>query len=198
LAKLNWGALTALARTVDAKSPWTSGHSERVTELALKIGRAMGLEKRDLDTLRRAGLLHDIGKIGIPAAILDKKGKLTDEEYRIVKNHPSIGARILEPISAYSQIIPIVEQHHERFDGMGYPRGISGEAICLGARILAVADVFDALISDRPYRSGWGKEEVYRLVEKEAGHHFDPKVVEAFFEVTDKKDLTYLSKMKSE
>jgi HD-GYP domain-containing protein (c-di-GMP phosphodiesterase class II) len=81
---------------------------------------------------------------------------------------------------------------------MGYPRGISGEAICLGARILAVADVFDALISDRPYRSGWGKEEVYRLVEKEAGHHFDPKVVEAFFEVTDKKDLTYLSKMKSE
>ena len=198
LAKLNWGALTALARTVDAKSPWTSGHSERVTELALKIGRAMGLEKRDLDTLRRAGLLHDIGKIGIPAAILDKKGKLTDEEYRIVRNHSSIGARILEPISAYSQIIPIVEQHHERYDGTGYPRGISGEAICLGARIPAVADVFDALISDRPYRSGWGREEVYRLVEKEAGHHFDPKVVEAFFEVTGKKDLTYLSKMKSE
>ena len=183
LARLNWGTLIALARTVDAKSPWTAGHSERVTDLALKIGQVMGLEKKDLGVLRRAGLLHDIGKIGIPVAILDKKGKLTYEEYRIVKNHPSIGARILEPISAYAQVIPMVEQHHEKFDGTGYPHEISGESICLGARILALADVFDALTSERPYRPGWEWERVYKLIREEAGRHFDPKVVEAFFEV---------------
>ena len=187
LAQLNWGTLTALARTVDAKSPWTSGHSERVAELAFKIGLAMGLEEKDLDTLKRAGLLHDIGKIGIPAAILDKKGKLTDEEYLLVKSHPLIGARILEPISAYSEIIPVVEQHHERFDGTGYPHGIFGEDICLGARILAVADVFDALISDRPYRSGWERERVYGYIKEEAGSQFDRKVIEAFFEVMAQK-----------
>jgi putative nucleotidyltransferase with HDIG domain len=183
LARLNWGTLIALARAVDAKSPWTAGHSERVTDLALKIGQAMGLEKNDLDLLRRAGLLHDIGKIGTPAAILEKKGKLTDEEYRIVKNHPSMGARILEPISAYAQVIPMVEQHHEKFDGTGYPNGISGEAICLGARILTLADVFDALTSDRPYRPGWELERAYKLIREESGRNFDPKVVEAFFEV---------------
>jgi len=188
LARLNWGTLTALARTVDAKSPWTAGHSERVTDLALKIGQVMGLEKKDLGVLRRAGLLHDIGKIGIPAAILDKKGKLTDEEYRIVKNHPSMGARILEPISAYAQVIPMVEQHHEKFDGTGYPNGISGEAICLGGRILAVADVFDALTSDRPYRPGWEWDRTHKFIRKEAGRHFDPKVVEAFFEVMARTD----------
>jgi len=188
LARLNWGTLIALARAVDAKSPWTAGHSERVTDLALKIGQAMGLEKKNLDVLRRAGLLHDIGKIGTPAAILEKKGKLTDEEYQIVKNHPSMGARILEPISAYAQVIPMVEQHHEKYDGTGYPNGISGEAIYPGARILAVADVFDALTSDRPYRPGWEWERAYKLIREEAGRHFDPKVVEAFFEVMAKTD----------
>ncbi|MCK4785866.1 MAG: HD domain-containing protein [Desulfobacteraceae bacterium] len=188
LAQLNWGTLIALARAVDAKSPWTAGHSERVTDLALKIGQAMGLEKNDLDVLRRAGLLHDIGKIGTPAAILEKKGKLTDEEYQIVKNHPAMGARILEPISAYAQVIPMVEQHHEKFDGTGYPHGLSGEAICLGGRILALADVFDALTSDRPYRPGWELERAYKLIREESGRNFDPKVVEAFFEVVARTD----------
>jgi putative nucleotidyltransferase with HDIG domain len=188
LARLNWGTLIALARAVDAKSPWTAGHSERVTDLALKIGQAMGLEKNDLDLLRRAGLLHDIGKIGTPVAILNKKGKLTDEEYRIVKKHPSMGARILEPISAYAQVIPMVEQHHEKFDGTGYPHEISGEAICLGARILALADVFDALTSDRPYRPGWELERAYKFIREKSGRNFDPKVVEAFFEVMARTD----------
>ena len=183
LKQLNWGTLTALARAVDAKSPWTAGHSERVTNLALKIGEVLGLAQKELKVLHRAGLLHDAGKIGVPAAILDKPGKLTDEEYSIVKRHPRAGVRILEPIRAYADVVPIVLQHHERFDGKGYPDGLSGEAICLGARILAVADVFDALISDRPYRAGWDRKHALELIKQEAGHQFDPNVVEAFLAV---------------
>ncbi len=189
LNQLNWGTLTALARTVDAKSPWTAGHSERVTTLALKIGEAFDFSLKELETLRRGSLLHDVGKIGIPVSILDKPGKLTDEEYSTIKNHSALGARILEPIRAYSEIIPIVVQHHERFDGKGYPEGIAGEAISLGGRILAVCDVYDALVSDRPYRSGWEHERVMEIIEQESGKQFDPKIVEVFLEVmTEKKE----------
>lgn len=190
LAQLNWGALVAFARAVDAKSPWTAGHSERVTSLALKIGQAMGLGQENLDLLKRGGLLHDLGKIGVPAEVLDKPGKLTDEEFRVMKNHSSMGARILEPISAYADVIPIVEQHHEKFDGSGYPYGLSGETICWGARILAVADVFDALVSDRPYRSGWERKKALGLIEEQSGSHFDPDVVEAFFTVIEEEEAT--------
>jgi len=182
LALLNWGTLTALARAVDAKSPWTAGHSERVTEKALKVGQVLGLSKEDLENLNRGGLLHDIGKIGIPAKILDKAGKLTDEEYDIIKSHSRTGARILEPIAAYSHVIPTVLQHHEHFDGKGYPDGLSGEEISLGSRILAVVDVFDALISDRPYRKGIEMETVLNIIKEQSGKQFDPKVVQAFLE----------------
>ena len=186
LNQLNWGALTALARTVDAKSPWTAGHSERVTNLALKIGEVFDFDPEELETLQRGALLHDVGKIGIPASILDNPGKLTDEEYSVIKRHPAVGARILEPIKAYSEVIPVVVQHHERFDGKGYPQGLAGEDISLGGRILAICDVFDALVSDRPYRPGWELERVIELIKQEAGKQFDPKVVEAFFEVITK------------
>jgi putative nucleotidyltransferase with HDIG domain len=180
---LNWGTLTALARTVDAKSPWTAGHSERVTEQALKIGEGMGLAPDTLEELRRGALLHDIGKIGIPAAILDKPGRLTDEEYDIIKQHPRIGARIIEPIAAYAPIIPIVLQHHEHFNGRGYPDGVAGEELSLGARILAVADVYDALVSDRPYRKGMELEKTLSIIQENSGTQFDPNVVEAFLKV---------------
>lgn len=189
LKQLNWGALKALARAVDAKSPWTAGHSERVTRMALQIGKALNLDAKALDNLHRAALLHDIGKLGVPATVLDKHGKLNDEEFQMVKSHTTQGARILEPINAYTEIIPIVLQHHERFDGKGYPDGCSGEEIHLGARILAVADVFDALKSDRPYRDGWPSERVYELILKEAGRQFDPMVVEAFFTIMAAKDV---------
>ena len=182
LALLNWGTLTALARAVDAKSPWTAGHSERVTEKALKVGQVLGLSKEDLENLHRGGLLHDIGKIGIPARILDKVGKLTDEEYAIIKSHSRTGARILDPITAYLQVIPMVLQHHEHFDGTGYPDNLSGEEISLGSRILAVVDVFDALISDRPYRKGMELEKTLEIIKKESGKQFDPRVVQAFLE----------------
>lgn len=182
LAQLNWGTLTALARAVDANSPWTAGHSERVTEISLDIGRAMKLAPRALDLLNKGALLHDIGKIGVPEYILDKPGKLTDEEAAKISEHPEKGARILEPIPAYQEIIPIVAQHHEWFNGQGYPEGLAGEAIALGARIIAVADVYDALISDRPYRAGWDLDRVLGYIQEKAGSQFDPRVVDAFVE----------------
>ncbi|MGH7423764.1 MAG: HD-GYP domain-containing protein, partial [Candidatus Methylomirabilales bacterium] len=183
LDQLNWGTLNALARTIDAKSPWTAGHSERVTELALKIGRKLELGSKELEALHRGGLLHDIGKIGIPAVILDKAGRLTEQEALIMREHPRKGARILEPIPAYAEVIPIVLQHHEWFDGTGYPDGLAGEAISLGGRIFAVADVYDALTSDRPYRAGLGRERAIESIEQGAGRQFDPRVVEAFLAV---------------
>ena len=183
MEQLSWGAIKALARTVDAKSSWTAGHSTRVTKMALKIGSELGISSKKLDDLHRAALLHDVGKVGIPLSILDKPGALDDDEYAMIKKHPAIGARILEPIASYAEIIPMVLQHHERFDGKGYPGGISGNDIDIGARILAVADVYDALISDRPYRKGWAAENVIAYIRKEAGRQFDPDVAEVFLAI---------------
>ncbi|MFQ5801535.1 MAG: HD domain-containing phosphohydrolase [Candidatus Methylomirabilales bacterium] len=183
LDQLNWGTLIALARAIDAKSSWTAGHSERVTELALKIGRVMGLSSKELDILHRGGLLHDIGKIGIPATVLDKPGRLTEEEVLLMREHPRKGARILEPIATYAEVVPIVLQHHEWFDGNGYPDGLAGEDISLGGRIFAVADVFDALSSNRPYRVGLDRAEAVERIKRGTGYQFDPKVVEAFVKV---------------
>ncbi|GAB6095287.1 hypothetical protein JCM14469_15390 [Desulfatiferula olefinivorans] len=185
LESLNWGTLEALARTVDAKSKWTAGHSERVSELAVRIARAMDWDDKDTANLQRAGLLHDIGKIGIPMMILDKPDKLSDAEYGLVKEHPVIGAKIIEPIEAYADAIPIILEHHERYDGKGYPLGLSGDDISPGARILAVADVYDAIVSNRPYRQGWVQEKVIRLIMDESGKHFDPRVVDAFLTVIE-------------
>jgi response regulator RpfG family c-di-GMP phosphodiesterase/HAMP domain-containing protein len=183
LEQLNWGTLKALARAIDAKSSWTAGHSTRVTEMALKIGAAMRLSPNKLDDLHRAALLHDIGKVGVPVSILDKPGALDDDEYAIIKKHPAIGARILEPIASYKDIQPMVLQHHERYDGKGYPGGLSGDEIDIGARILAVADTFDAVTSDRPYRKGWAIDRAIDVIAKVAGHQFDPEVVEAFLKI---------------
>ena len=183
LREMNWGALQALARAVDAKSAWTAGHSERVTELALKIGKVLNFDSDSLEKLQRAAFLHDIGKIGVPVAVLDKPARLTDEEFGLIKRHPDLGAKIIEPISAFSEIIPMVVQHHERFDGKGYPDGLTGEEIHQSARILAVADVFDALSSDRPYRKGMVIEAVLGLIQQEAGHQFDPEIVKALLKV---------------
>ena len=179
LDALNIGVLTALARTVDANSKWTHGHSERVTEYALIIAKELGFSEKEKDDLHHAGLLHDLGKVSIPAEILNKAGKLTEAEYNLMKAHPGEGERIIEPIKAFKSICPIVRQHHERWDGKGYPDGLKGEEIHLGARTLAVADVYDALYSDRPYRAGWPQEKVIDYLKQEAGKAFDPVVVQA-------------------
>jgi putative nucleotidyltransferase with HDIG domain len=189
LADLHIGTLTALARAIDAKSGWTSGHSERVTDLAVNIGRRLGLPTKDLETLHRGGLLHDIGKIGIPAAILDKPGKLNAEELQLMREHVRIGARILEPIPGFEDVLPIVLQHHEWYDGSGYPDRLAGESISLHARIFALADCYDALISARPYRPALDHTQVMEMIWKESGTHFDPEVVEAFHRLMSEEIL---------
>lgn len=180
LEAFNLGTLSALARTIDAKSPWTGGHSERVTALAVALASEMRLPTDETDALRRGGLVHDIGKLATPQEILDKAGKLTDDEQAIIELHPGQGVRILEPIPAFGPLLPIVAQHHERWDGLGYPRGLVGEQIARTARVLAVADVYDALRSDRPYRRGLAHDSVVEFIVSGAGGQFDPAVVEAF------------------
>ncbi|MDR3566853.1 MAG: HD domain-containing protein [Syntrophobacteraceae bacterium] len=180
LDQLNWGTLKALARTVDAKSSWTAGHSERVCEIALQIGKILHLSDPEMSILHRASLLHDIGKVGIPNKILDKPGKLTEEEFDVIRSHPGKGAIILEPITTYRAVIPAVHQHHEKFNGTGYPNRLRGEQIDIGARIIAVADVFDAMTASRPYRVGMDLPDVLKYIETAAGSHFDPDVTKAF------------------
>lgn len=183
LKQLHWGTLTALARAIDAKSKWTSGHSERVTELGLKIGRKMGLSSRDQQIMQMGGLLHDIGKIGTPPEILDKPGKLAPTEMEMMKDHVRTGVRILEPIGPFREALSIVGQHHEWFNGAGYPTGVAGKDISLYARIIAVADCFDALTSDRPYRKGWSGDQAMGHLIKKSGEQFDPDVLDAFTKV---------------
>ncbi len=190
LDALNVGALTALARTIDAKSPWTAGHSERVTRTTLRVARKMGLGEDELEVINRGGLLHDIGKIGIPAEILDKPAALNEEEMQVMRDHVTVGARILEPIAAYSDVIPIVLRHHERFDGSGYPDGIAGEEIAFHARVLAAGDVYDALTSHRPYRSGMRSADAVAWIVEQSGAHFDPEVVKAFVAVMSEPERT--------
>lgn len=180
LSEMSWGTLQALARTVDAKSAWTAGHSLRVTEWAVKVGGRLNLDSKSLEALRRASLLHDIGKVGVPSALLDKPSKLTDEESRIIQRHPALGAQIIEPIKPFREIIPMVAQHHERYDGRGYPYGYAADQIHWGARILAVVDVFDALASDRPYRRAMPIGQIFELMQAESGRQFDPDVVAGF------------------
>jgi len=185
LEQLDLGTLTALARAIDAKSAWTAGHSERVTNLALKLGRAMGLPAESLELIHRGGLLHDIGKIGTPLTVLDKPGKLEPEEMQIMRDHVNIGVRILEPIPCLREALPIVAQHHEWLDGSGYPAGLAGENICLLARVLAVADCYDAMVSDRPYRKGLPQQQALEILRQRSGTQFDPAVIEVFMRLTD-------------
>jgi len=180
LDELGWATIQALARTIDAKSRWTAGHSERVTRLALALGTELGVGSEELTVIRRGGLLHDIGKIGVPAAILDKPSRLTDEEFKIVQQHPVIGARILEPVEALASVIGIVKHHHERIDGTGYPDGLSGEGIPYLARLLSVADVWDSLRSDRPYRAELSRELTAQIIREGSGTQFEPEMVELF------------------
>ena len=187
----SWGTMRAFARAVDAKSPWTAGHSERVARLAVLIGNRIGLDTKTVENLRRAAFLHDIGKIGISSSILDKEGRLDEEEFGLIKMHPDLGARILEPIPVFAPMIPMIRQHHEKYAGGGYPEGVTKEQIDLGARILAVADVYDALATDRPYREAMSNEKALEIMQAESGKAFDPDLLEVFMEVLElNKDLT--------
>ncbi len=171
--------------TVEAKDSYTRGHSDRVSEYSVLIGRKVGLPEDQIKTLKVGGLFHDIGKIGIPDSILLKPGKLTDDEYSEIKNHPSIGAHILGSAEIFKDIIPIVKHHHEKFDGRGYPSGLKGEEIPYLARIAAIADTFDAMTSRRSYRDALDLQYVRDEIEKCKGTQFDPQLADTFLEILD-------------
>ncbi len=174
------GTIRSLAEAIDAKDPSTRGHSDWVSKYALMIGRQLGLESGLLDDLKYAGYLHDVGKIGIPDNILGKTSQLSAEEWKLMKKHPIVSARILEPVPIPPVIKAAIRHHHERFDGKGYPYGLAGEAIPLAARILSVADSYDAMTSDRPYRRALSDEQAVAELTRRSGTQFDPAVVGAF------------------
>jgi putative nucleotidyltransferase with HDIG domain len=171
------------SRALDMRDKETEGHTRRVTEMTLRLARALGLGDDELVHVRRGGLLHDIGKMGVPDGILLKPGPLTDEEWTIMRQHPVYAYEMLAPIAFLRPALDIPHSHHEKWDGSGYPRGLKGEAIPLAARIFAVADVWDALGSDRPYRPAWPADRVREYIRGEAGRHFDPHIVAAFLKL---------------
>ena len=180
LRKLFMGSIKALAQALEAKDEYTQGHSERVAEVSVNIAKYLSLSEREVHDIWLAGLLHDIGKIGIRESVLNKPGKLDAVEWELVRRHPVVAERILCPIDELSEVIRIVRHHHERYDGTGYPDGLKGGRIPLGARILAVADAYDALTSRRPYRDALSQEEALGVIEEAAGSQFDPVIVRAF------------------
>lgn len=188
LGQLFIGTITSLVSAMDAKSHWTKGHSERVTNYAVEIGREMGLKNDALERLRLSGLLHDIGKIGTYDVLLDKLENLTDEEIGMIKEHPRKGAEIIAPIKQLQDVIPGILHHHERFDGNGYPDGLRAENISLCARILCAADSFDSMTSDRPYRPSPGIEYAISEFKRYSGTQFDPDVAEAFLRVLSRQE----------
>ncbi|WMT41545.1 HD-GYP domain-containing protein [Paenibacillus sp. D2_2] len=174
-----------LAAALDARDPYTAGHSLRVADYAVLIGKLAKLREEELNELRKSALLHDIGKIGIRDSVLLKEGKLTDEEWVQVKDHPVLGETILrqiEPASFMASILPGVRSHHERYDGRGYPDGLQGEDIPLFGRIIAVADAFDAMTSDRPYRAGLDRQKALVILDEGRGTQWDPYFVALFVE----------------
>jgi putative nucleotidyltransferase with HDIG domain len=188
LEKTSETTLIAFSRALDARDQDTEGHSERVAILTVEIGREMGLEQSDLHSMRLAALLHDIGKIGISDAILHKPGTLDEQEWEIMRTHPQTGYNILQNIPFLIPALDTILHHHEKYNGKGYPDQLSGEAISLPARILSVVDVYDALISHRPYRPAFPAGKALEMIREEAGHQFDPEVVHALIRIlTDNK-----------
>ncbi|MGI9629137.1 MAG: HD-GYP domain-containing protein [Longimicrobiales bacterium] len=180
LEELYLGTIRALARAIDASSPWTRGHSERVARVSVAIGAELGLMPDELDLIYRGGLLHDVGKIGVAPEILDKAGPLSEEEWAHIRAHPVVGVNILEPVEQLAPVLPMVRSHHEHLDGAGYPDELAGDEIHPYARIMAVADVWDAITSDRPYRQAMSFDQAWDVICMGSGQQFDPMVVDAF------------------
>lgn len=175
--------INALVIAVDVKDHYTYDHSRQVSVTSAAIARRLGISEAEVERIRVGALLHDIGKIGVPDSILQKKSKLTLEEYEEIKQHPAIGAHIIEPISSLKLYLPIVMYHHEWYNGQGYPKGLQGEDIPLDARIVSVADAFDAMTSNRPYKTALRLEKALALIESMKGVQFDPVVVDVFRDV---------------
>lgn len=186
--------IKALVSAIDAKDPYTQGHSIRVSELSISIAEELGASQDFIKDLLIGSLLHDVGKIGIPDQILLKPGRLTNDEYAIIKRHPAIGSAIMGEVRLLKAAIPAIEQHHERLDGTGYPNHLTSEQISMMGRIVGVADVFDAMTSDRPYRSGMSFYTVLKYLLDQSGKHFDPDCVQALSRVKQREQMgKYLS-----
>src|SRR5947207_3771399 len=183
LERLSIATLEALVNALEAKDPHMRGHSARVADLSATVAHHLGMSEEDVELVRIAGRLHDIGKIGTREAVLNKQGALTPEEFEHVRQHVIIGSQILAPLTHLGDIIPAVRHHHERFDGTGYPDGLRGEDIPVVARVVTVADVFDAITSNRPYRTALPLEAAREEIARGCGSHFDPVVAEAFLRI---------------
>lgn len=177
------GTIHALTASLDAKDPYTHGHSERVSHLGVELAKAIGLEEHKIEQIRLSGLLHDVGKIGVPEEVLTKTGRLTDSEFELIKQHPQIGYNILKGIPPLAGVLPGVLYHHERFDGAGYPEGLRGDQIPVMGRILCVADSFDAMSSTRSYREAICRQKVLEELANNAGTQFDTYMVEKFLQL---------------
>ncbi|MCR4435790.1 MAG: HD domain-containing protein [Clostridiales bacterium] len=190
IRKLNYSyreTVAAASAAIDARDAYTAGHSRRVADIACKVGKELGLEDSQLECLELAALLHDIGKIGVPDHILNKPGKLDEEEFKKIQTHPVLGYNILKKIEFLSPMLPAILYHHERPDGKGYPKGLKGDEIPIGASIIAIADTYDAMTSDRPCRSALSHEFAAEEVKKHRGTQFNKEVVDAFLKIQNLK-----------
>jgi putative nucleotidyltransferase with HDIG domain len=198
MRRLFMSAISSLAAAIDERDPYTRGHSERVTEYSLAIADELGVDPKVREIVHIAGLLHDIGKIGIDDSVLRKPGGLTKDEYTMIKQHPGKGANIMGPIKQLTKIIPSMRHHHERYDGEGYPDGIRGEEIPLPARIIAVSDTFDAMTSDRPYQLAMDEDKVVELIMGWSGTRYDPEVCKAFAKAFKKNRVKGMRRKEAE
>jgi len=179
----------AFTKTIEARDSYTGEHSKKLIELATRLGKSLKMSSKEIEYLEHAAVLHDLGKIGVSDQILHKKKKLTAKERQEIQKHPQIGAEIIRPVHSLSGVIPMILYHHERYDGKGYCSGLKGDRIPIGARILSVVDVYQALVSDRPYRKAYSKEKALAIIKKGRGSQFDPQVVDAFLKVIKDPEL---------
>ncbi len=191
LRKAMGGIIHVMVSTVEARDPYTAGHQQRVAELARSIAHEMGFRQEEIDGIRIAGSIHDLGKIKIPAEILSNPGKITDVEFNLIKTHPEVAFKILAEIEFSRPVAEIVFQHHEKIDGSGYPRGLMDKDILPEAKILTVADVVEAIASHRPYRPALGIDKALDEITKNKGIHYDPKTVDACIRLFEEKKFQF-------
>jgi putative two-component system response regulator len=183
--------LFALARSIEGKDPYTEGHCERLAGYSAQLGEHLRLPEVEIKALRRAAIVHDIGKVAVPDSILLKPARLTRSEQAILRRHPVVGERICAPLKSFQLVLPIIRHHHEKMNGAGYPDGLKGEEIPLTARVLAIADVYDALTTKRPYKPALSIEDALRVMRKEVRRGWwDPEIFQAFEQIKEKEDQT--------
>ena len=180
-------AISAFIAAVDAKDPYTKDHSKNVAFYAVEMAKEIGLSANEIEDIRKACQLHDLGKIGVPSSIITKPAKLTSQEWEIIREHPVVGAELIRPMAFLKTVLPMIRQDHERYDGKGYPDGLKGDEICIGARVIAIADAYDTMVSGRSYKPPISKEQAIEELKRCSGTQFDPKMVEVFLKIISRE-----------